>query len=123
MSVVGLRLAVLVVDDLLEERAADPLRDGAADLAVDDRRVDHRAAVLDRDEPLDAHRARLRVDLDDRDDAAVRVGRGRIVERRGGEIRLAYRGTDVGAEVRGCRQARAGTQTDSAHPSARCPRR
>src|SRR6059036_1456671 len=42
----GERLAAVVVDDALVERAADALRDPAADLALDDRRVHERAAVV-----------------------------------------------------------------------------
>ena len=40
------RVAVVVVDEVLEEGAADALDGAAGDLALDDRRVDHHAAVL-----------------------------------------------------------------------------
>ena len=46
MNVVGERVAVVVVGEVLEQRAADALHDAARDLALDDVRVDHRAAVL-----------------------------------------------------------------------------
>jgi hypothetical protein len=38
--------------------------DAAVDLAVDQQRVDRRAAVVDRDVADDLHLARLRVDVD-----------------------------------------------------------
>ena len=42
----GQRLSVLVERDLLIKRGADALRDAALHLAVDDHRIDHRAAIL-----------------------------------------------------------------------------
>ncbi len=83
MSVLDVRLPVLVVGQPLEQRAADPLRHRPANLALDDLRIDHRAAVLDRDDATHPDPAGARVDLHDRDDTAVRVGRSRVVERRG----------------------------------------
>ena len=53
MQVVGERageqLAVLVVDEMLEECAAETLHDGADRLAVQGHRIDDAADVLDRD--------------------------------------------------------------------------
>ena len=46
MNVVVERVAVVVVDHVLVEHAADALHDAAGDLALDDHRVDHHAAVL-----------------------------------------------------------------------------
>ena len=57
MNVGGDRVALVVVREVLEERAADALDRAAGDLALDDVGVDHRSAVLahdvaqDRDEP------------------------------------------------------------------------
>src|SRR5205085_11234815 len=42
----GERLALRIVRNLLVQRGADALHDPAADLALDDHRVDHRAAIL-----------------------------------------------------------------------------
>ena len=39
----------LIVLEVLVECVADPLRDAAGDLPLDDHRVDHLAAVLDHD--------------------------------------------------------------------------
>src|SRR5437016_5998568 len=80
------RLAVVVVGHPLEQRTAEALGDCAPNLAVDDRRVDDRPAVLDRDHPLDVRLSRSRIDLDDRHNAAVRVSRLRVVEARDGEL-------------------------------------
>ena len=41
------QLALRVVDAVLEQRGADPLHHAAADLLVDELRVDHGAAILD----------------------------------------------------------------------------
>ena len=40
---------VVVEHELLVERVADALRDAAVDLAVEDQRIDHRAAVVHHD--------------------------------------------------------------------------
>ena len=63
-------LAVVAVGRLLEQHGADRLGDAAADLALDDRRVDGQAAVLDHHVALDLDDAGLDVDLDE---AAVRA--------------------------------------------------
>ena len=62
---VGQRLAVRVERHLLVERGADALRGAAANLAVDDHRIDQRAAVLDHDIVEDLDIAGRRIDRDD----------------------------------------------------------
>ena len=54
----GERVAVVVVDEVLVEHAADPLHDAARDLPVDDHRVDDDAAVLAHDVTQDRHDCR-----------------------------------------------------------------
>ena len=49
---------------MLEQDGTDPLGHPAADLALDDGRVDRHAAVLDHDVAVDLHQAGLDVDLD-----------------------------------------------------------
>ena len=71
--------AVLVVDDLLQQRVADALRDAAMHLAVGDHRVDDLAGVLRHQEFLDDDAPGLDVHLDDRDVAGVGERAGRIV--------------------------------------------
>ena len=66
----------------LEHRLAQSLRDAAVHLALHDHRIDDVAEVVHRGEPVDAHAAGLRVDLDLAHVAARRVGEvGRVVER------------------------------------------
>ena len=60
------QLPVLVVGHPLVERAADALRDAAVDLALDDHRVDQRAAVVHDAVAQDRDLGGLRVGLDDR---------------------------------------------------------
>ena len=50
----GEDIAAVVVDDLLQQRVADALRDAAMHLAVGDHRIDDAAGVLRRQEFLDA---------------------------------------------------------------------
>src|SRR5580704_1672711 len=76
-----LEVAVLVVGRSLKQHGADALRDTAADLALDDRGVDERAAVLGRDVPLHLHQAGLDVHLDDGTVAAARPSAFAAVER------------------------------------------
>ena len=57
-------LTVVPVRRVLEQHRADRLRDAAADLALDDRRVDRQPAVLDDHVAVDADEAGLDVDLD-----------------------------------------------------------
>ena len=106
-------LAVLVVVDALEQRLADGVHDPAVDLAVDQLRVDRRAAVVDRDVADDVDVAGLRVHVDH---ARVRAEREhevlRVVERELLEPRLHALGQvlrDVG---------RAGDLADASCP---CP--
>ena len=56
---------MLVVGDFLVERGADALRDAALHLAVDDHRIDHRAAVLRHDIVEDLDDAGVGLDRDD----------------------------------------------------------
>ena len=63
----GEQVAVLVVDDPLEKRRADAVREPAAYLALDDQRVQHPAGVVDAHVVEDAHGAGLALDLDDGD--------------------------------------------------------
>src|SRR2546428_226585 len=69
-EVAGQQLPVLVVDDAFVERLGEPLRDRAVHLAVDDHRIDHRAAVVDRDVTEDGDRTGLPVDVDLREERA-----------------------------------------------------
>jgi hypothetical protein len=62
----GQELALLVVHELLEQPVPDALCQSAEHLPVDDRRVDHPAAVVDDDVAKNLHVARSGVDLDDR---------------------------------------------------------
>ena len=59
----GDRVAVVVVGEVLEQRAADPLHGAAVDLALHDVRVDHRPAVLAHDVAEQRDGAGGRVDL------------------------------------------------------------
>src|SRR4051794_18691423 len=58
-------LRLVVVGRPLEQHRADALRDAAAYLALDDRRVDELPAVLDDDPTLDGNVTSVDVDLDD----------------------------------------------------------
>ena len=104
--------AVVVVDDLFEQRLRDALRDAAVDLALDDHRVDDVAAVVDRDVLLQIDAAGLGVDLDHRD---VRAERPDEV----GRIEVGDRFEPL---LHALGQARAvGGEGDLAHRLARCP--
>src|SRR5439155_14715472 len=59
-------LRLVVVGRPLEQHRADALRNAAAHLALDDRRVDEPPAVLYDDPTLDCDVTSLDVDLDDR---------------------------------------------------------
>ena len=76
----GDRIGVAVVDDLLVQRLADAGGDAAVLLALDEQRVEHGAAVVDRDVPHEAHLAGVGVDLDHRDVGAERERRAVLVE-------------------------------------------
>ncbi len=73
----GQRVAVLVVDDLLEERLGGALRDAAVPLALGQQRVHDRAGVVDGHDPAEEHLAGLGIDLDDRHVGAERERRPR----------------------------------------------
>ena len=78
----GLDIAEAVVDDFLEQRVADALRDAAMHLAVGDQRIDDAAGIFHGEKFLDRHAAGLDVDLDDGDMTGIGEGAGRIVMRR-----------------------------------------
>ena len=61
------RIAVLVVHELLVERLRHARRDPAVHLALGDHGVDDAAGIVDGDDAPQLDRARLGVDLDDRD--------------------------------------------------------
>ena len=65
---------MLVVDDFFVQRLSDRLHNAAVNLAVDQHRIDHFAAIVDRDifEELDV--AGLFIDFDDADVSAERKG-------------------------------------------------
>ena len=99
----GERLAGLVVGDFLEQRGADALHDAAADLAFDEHRVDHRAAILGDGVIEQFDEAGLGVD---RDDGAV----GRVGVNPGADRRL------VGG---GCVEQRVDARRQSVHAQMR----
>ena len=70
----GQKLAVIVVDEFLEQRRADALRHAAMDLAVDDHRIDDPAAILGDHVFQDLHEAGCGIDLHRGD-----VGRAAVV--------------------------------------------
>src|SRR6516165_11198752 len=63
-----------VIDNLLHQSLAQPLRDAAMDLALKADRVHHRADVVDDDVADDFQRTGLGVDLDLADMAAIGIG-------------------------------------------------
>ena len=69
-----------VVDDLLHQRLAQPLRHAAVDLALQSDRVHHRADIVDHDVADDLQRAGIGVDFDLADVAAI--GKPRRLRRR-----------------------------------------
>ena len=84
----GEDVAFVAVDDLLQQRIADALRDAAMDLAVRDHRIDDAAGILGHEEFLDRDVAGLDVDLDDRHVAGVGKSAGGIVAAGLGQARL-----------------------------------
>src|SRR5437667_9036406 len=68
------RLAALVIDELLEQRAAEPLNRAAGELALDQHRVDRLADVVGDEIALDLHAAGVAVDPHYRDVNAIRIG-------------------------------------------------
>ncbi len=73
----GQRVAVGVVDDLLQQRLRDALGDAAVPLALGEQRVEHGARVVDGDEPAQHGLAGLGVDLGHGDVRAERERRAR----------------------------------------------
>ena len=101
----GDELAGLVVGEVLVERAADPLDDAAVDLALDDHRVDDRAAVLDHHVAEDRRPRRSR----GRPRLARRASRWRSspgpAPRSGGSSRAPPRSPRAAGAARGWRAA------------------
>ena len=75
MSEAGDRLSRGVEAELLPHRLADALRDAAVRLPVHDERIDAAADIVDRGVAGDGDRARVRIDLDLANGAAVRENR------------------------------------------------
>ena len=72
----------LVVDRALRERLADPLRQAAVELALDDHRIDHRADIVHRVVRDQLRGAGLRIDFHLADMRAIGEGEvRRVVER------------------------------------------
>ncbi len=67
------RLAALVVEEFLEQSAAEPLRKAAGDLALDQHRIDRAADVVGDEIALDRHAAGVAVHLGDGDMHAVGI--------------------------------------------------
>ena len=78
VEVRGQQLPVLVVDEVLVERGADRVHGRAVHLALDDLRVDPRAAVVDGRVVDDLDDAGLAVDLDDARVDLRRVGQRQL---------------------------------------------
>ena len=89
----GQELAVLVVNELLKQRTAHPLRGAAHHLPLDDHGIDLHAAVVDDGVAQELHGAGLDVDLHHRDVDGVGPG----------DAQPAYRGLERlgGLEARG----------------------
>ena len=111
MKVVVSGLPCVVVDEVLEERAADALHRAAGDLAFDDRRVDHHAAVLADDVAQQRDHAGVRIDLDRADVARVREH-----ERQVGLVAVQ----DLEARLHARRQTRRGRGTRRGRSRRRC---
>src|SRR5499433_2416068 len=95
-------LALLVVDEMLVQRGPDALHDGAADLLVDEPRVDDAATVLHAPVLEQAHEARLHVHLHVRKLDAVGEGEAlvsRHVVSGHRQLGLEVLGQGVGTEV------------------------
>ena len=89
---------------MLEERAADALRDRAVDLSLDDQRVDDAAGILHAHVAPDRDGARREIHLDRRRLRARRErAPDRIVEARGVEAGLGVRRQPVRLEERDAR--------------------
>jgi hypothetical protein len=66
-------LALLVVAQFFVKRRADALHDRALLLSVDDLRIDHVAAIVDRRVFDDLDHASLHIDIDHRNDGGIRI--------------------------------------------------
>ena len=77
------RVAVVVVHEVLVQRAADSLRHPARDLPFDDHRVDHHTTVFAHDVAQDRYHTGRAIDLDGARVARVRPRERRSLERRG----------------------------------------
>src|SRR5258708_29473667 len=96
------QLAVGAVQALFEERRADSLHHAAADLLVDQHRVDQRARVLDTPVLEQLDESRIGIDLDQRRLYSIGEGEAVLARRvmpRHGELGLEIEGQRVGAEV------------------------
>src|SRR3989449_4951700 len=93
----GEQLAVLVVDEALDERLGDALSQASVHLARDDHRADANAAVVDRDEIAQGHVAGLAIHLDDGDVSAERVDELGRAEEVGGLEAVVDSGRQAGA--------------------------
>ena len=71
----GDHLALIVIDEFLEQGGADAVRDAAERHAFDDVRIDHRAAVMADDIALDLRRAEIGIDREQHDVEFERVAR------------------------------------------------
>jgi len=67
-------LAAVVEDHSLEKGVPEPMRDSAEDLALDDLRMHHLAAIMDEDDARNSHLAGLHIDLDLDDAGSVAIG-------------------------------------------------
>ncbi len=75
----GQQVALLVIDAVLVQRAAQALHDAAAHLFVDQQRVDHAAAILDAPVFEQLHHAGLGIDFDPAGLDAVCEGEGVVL--------------------------------------------
>ena len=60
----GMKVAALIVDELLHQRGAEPVDEAAVDLAFHDTRIELGADIVHRGIFVDAYRACLAIDLD-----------------------------------------------------------
>ena len=124
----GQELCLLVVDHLLQEPAADALRDAAVDLALHDHRVDEGPAVVGHQVAEELHRAGAGVHVHHRDVGGARVGHGRLVmvdrglEVGGGHAGLRERGDrGTGSRWRAASPSPAPRARSRSRPPPRCP--
>ncbi len=93
-------VARLVIVDELTHGDAEGFRQAAVDLALDDHRVDARAAVVQRVEAADRRLARVHVQVDDADIGAIGEGEVRriVIFHRLQSHLLAFRHVRIGGE-------------------------